>query len=748
MGNILRKTALLVLAISAFQTATAQMERPKIGLTLSGGGAKGIAHIGLLKAIDSAGLKIDYVTGTSMGSVVGGLYAAGYTSDDILKISKKLDWTSLLSNDPPLHTINLKEKEEFGHYIEMPLIRGKLPLKRGFIESNELWLQLAELYYPYYETTDFSKFDKGFQCIATDVGSGKMVVLKQGNIVNAVRASMAIPSVFTPVEIDGKLLIDGGIVRNFPVANVREMGANIVIGSDVSGSLDPIEKLQSPLDVISRLPFFNAVTDLEQQKKLVDIYIDYPLESYGTASFSSAEEIIKIGLEKGKQMYPAIKRLKDSLDFIYGEQKIVKAEIKKDSIFLPEYEVRGLPVSETADFLDLIDFKPNFYYTAKELGTGIRSAFSTRGFTKINYTLVPLPSGNAKIVFNVDKSPTTFTRFGIHYNTATGIALKTGFVKRGFLTPFSTASFDFSIGENPRAKVGFSHYLSKNRKFILQLEATIETIDINTYDPEFSRTGLYNQGSQNTDLQLLWQPKNNWTLGIGTSLGYVAYEPKIISQTEANGNLRFFNSYLTLHHNTLNVPLYPNRGRQLFIKGGVIYGQKLDFTIYQEGEIVATNDALFFNSDSYMQLKVAFEQYFPVNKSAFFVQFESGMNFNYKQAVMNDFVIGGLNDVIRNQVTFAGLPEASIFTASAASLKLGYQQAITNNLFLIAKVNGLYYDFIKSNFRFNSTSRGIGYSLTGGYRTFLGPIEASLMYSDLNKKILPYFNLGYILSLD
>ena len=130
------------------------------------------------------------------------------------------------------------------------------------------------------------------------------------------------------------------------------------------------------------------------------------------------------------------------------------------------------------------------------------------------------------------------------------------------------------------------------------------------------------------------------------------------------------------------------------------------------------------------------------------MQLESGMNFNYKQAIMNDFVIGGLNDVIRNQVSFAGLPEASIFTASAVSLKIGYQQAITNNLFLIAKVNGLYYDFIKSNFRFDGTSRGIGYSLTGGYRTFLGPIEASLMYSDLNKKILPYFNLGYILSLD
>jgi len=745
----LRKIAFILLLAFGMQSALAQSERPKIGLTLSGGGAKGIAHVGLLKAIDSAGIKIDYVTGTSMGAIVGGLYAVGYSGDDILQIAKKLDWAALLSNDPQLATINLKEKEDAGHYIELPLIKGKLAFKRGFIESNELWLQLAELYYPYYKVTDFSQFEKGFQCIATDVVNGQMVVLKKGNIANAVRASMAIPSVFTPVEIDGKVLVDGGIVRNFPVSNVRDMGASIVIGSDVSGKLDPVEKLQSPLDVMSRLPFFNAVADLETQKKGVDFYTDYPLEDYGTASFSSAEQIMKIGLEKGKQLYPALKRLKDSLDNIYGKQPLLPVAKTTDSIFISDYDVRGLPAEEAASFTQLIGFKPKSYYTAKELGSGIREAFSTRAYTKINYSLLPLEDGNAKIVFAVDKAPTTFTRFGIHYNTTTGIALKTGFVKKGFLTPFSTASFDFSIGENPRAKAGFSNYLTKNRKFLAQLEATIETIDINTYNPEFSRTGLYNQGSQNTDLQILWQPKNNWTIGIGTALTYVAYEPKIVSQIEANGNLHYFNSYFTLNHNTLNTQIYPLRGRQLFMKAGVIYGQKLDFTIYQDGNVLATDKALFFNSNPYTQLKILFDQYFPVGKNAFFIQLQSGMNFNYNQAVMNDFVIGGLTDVIRNQVTFSGLPEASIFTASAASLKLGYQQAIMNNLFLIAKVNGLYYDFVESSFRFNTGEKhGIGYSLTAGYRTFLGPIEASLMYSDFNKKVLPYFNLGYILSLD
>ena len=741
---------LIILLLFAVQSSNAQNARPKIGLTLSGGGAKGIAHIGVLKAIDSVGLKVDYVTGTSMGAVVGGLYAAGYNADEILEISKTLEWASLLSNEPPLYSLNLKEREEYGHYFELPLIRGKLALKRGFIESNELWLKLAELYYPYYETDDFSKFDKGFQCIAADVGTGKMVVLKKGNIVNAVRASMAIPSVFTPVEIDGKVLVDGGIIRNFPVENVRNMGADFVIGSDVSGDQSPVDKIQSPLDIISRLPFFNAVKDLEEQKKLVDLYVDYPLENYGTSSFSGAENIVKIGLQKGKELYPVIKRLKDSLDLIYGKEIIPERVPKSDSVFISKYEIKGLQNYEKPAFVDLIDFAPNAYYTANELGTSIRSAFATRTFTKINYSLVPEEPGKAKIIFDVEKAPTTFTRFGLHYNTTTGIALKTGFVKRGFLVPFSTTSFDISIGENPRARLGYGFYVTKDRKLTMQLEATVETIDINTYNPEFSSTGLYNQASQNTDFQLLWQPKNDWALGIGTSLGYVAFEPKIISQIEANGNLRYMSSYLFLQHNTLNTPLYPNRGSNIYIKAGVVYNQKVDFTIYQNGDELANNDnGAILGSNPYTQLRVNFEKYFPVNKSAFFVQLQSGMNFNYKQAIMNDYVIGGLTNVIRNQITFSGLPEASIFTASAISLKLGYQQAITNNLFVIAKVNGLYYDFVTSNFRLNTIpNHGIGYSVTGGYRTFLGPIEASLMYSDFNKRIMPYFNLGYILSLD
>lgn len=754
MLKILNKSILILLLLVNIVTYAQQdslpkaKQRPKIGLALSGGGAKGLAHIGLLKAIDSAGIKIDYVTGTSMGSIAGGLYAAGYSGDSIMKLAKRLDWLTLLSNDPPLNSFKLREREDLGRYIELPLDRGKLALKRGFIESNELWMALSELFYPYYEITDFNNFDKHFRCIATDVATGEMVVLDKGNIVNAIRASMAIPSVFTPVEIDGRVLIDGGLARNFPVADAKQMGADIVIGSDVSGKLESMEEVNSPLDIISRLPFYNAVSDLQEQRRLTDIYVDYPLDGYGTSSFASAAEIIAIGMKKGRELYPVLKRLKDSLDTIYGKEEFETRQLAPQPVLLSAYDVRGLETNKIPLLMELLKLPMGRYYTVQDISAAVNRAFSTRLFRKVKYSLQPTGNRSARIIFEVEKRPTTFAQFGFHYNTTTGIAIKTGIVKKGFLNPFSSASLMLSIGENPRGEANVAYYMSKSRKFLLQARANFEIIDITTYSDDFSESGLYNQASQNCDLQLLWQPEHNWSAGIGTTISNIYYDPKITSRAQVKGGAIYLNTYLLLQYNTLNKPLYPTKGTKLYFKGGLIYNQIADFDLYYDGQVIANQDSEPFSFRPYTQVRLNYEQYFPVWDNAFLVQLQTGMNFNYKQAMINDFVVGGLNNVIRNQVTFAGLPEASIYTASVVSAQAGYQHELFSNLFLTGKVNALWYDFIDNNFLLNSRIRhGLGGSLTLGYRTFLGPIEASLMYSDMNHQVLPYFNIGYILTI-
>src|SRR5699024_5152629 len=319
-----------------------QEERPKIGLALSGGGAKGLAHIGLLQAIDSVGLEVEYVTGTSMGAIVGGLYAVGYSGKEIEEIAYRMNWDRILSNKSSYDLLILPKKNNAGKYLEIPLIDGKLSFRRGALESNELWLTLNELFFPYLTTTEFNKFKREFRCIAADIETGDAVVLKDGNIVKALRASMAIPVAFTPVEIDGTTLIDGGIAMNFPVSEVKDMGADFIIGSSVSSPLKESAELDNPMQMITQLAFYKEKKDFDQQIKSTDIFVDYPIEKYSTASFSSSDEIIRLGIERGKEIYPELKRIKDSLDALYGKEENPVYELKNtNKLFVSSFTTTG-----------------------------------------------------------------------------------------------------------------------------------------------------------------------------------------------------------------------------------------------------------------------------------------------------------------------------------------------------------------------------------------------------------------------
>ena len=274
------KHHIALLFFSVFTSILYAQTRPKIGVALSGGGAKGLAHIGILKAIDSAGLNVDYVTGTSMGGILGALYACGYSADTIEKMARKIDWDLLLTNAASLRSLSMDEKDEYDKYaVELPWVNDGFRLPSGVLESEELWLKFSEFYFPVYNIKDFSKLPRGFKCIATDVSTGEAVVMDSGEIVSAVRSSMAIPSVFTAVNYNGRKFVDGGVVRNFPVRDAKDMGADIVVGSNVAGGLLSKEKINNVFQVLLQIAFFREDEDAIKEKKLCDIYVPHNLET-------------------------------------------------------------------------------------------------------------------------------------------------------------------------------------------------------------------------------------------------------------------------------------------------------------------------------------------------------------------------------------------------------------------------------------------------------------------------------------
>ena len=221
-----------------------------------------MAHIGIIRAMEKAGLTPDYITGTSMGSIVGALYAIGYSSDDIESIVTNVDWDVLLSNKIPLNQITFEEKSYYGRYIaELPVNGIKVGLPKGLIEGQKLSEQLSRLTRSVHDIEDFNNLPIPFACVAADIATGEPIVLNKGSLAEAIRASMAIPTVFTPVEIDGHLLVDGGLVRNFPVEEIIDMGADIVIGVFVSSDLSSKEELDDLVSLLTQSAFVTSAFD-------------------------------------------------------------------------------------------------------------------------------------------------------------------------------------------------------------------------------------------------------------------------------------------------------------------------------------------------------------------------------------------------------------------------------------------------------------------------------------------------------
>jgi NTE family protein len=275
-------------------------KRPKVGLVLSGGGAKGYAHIGALKVIREAGLEFDYISGTSMGAIVGGLYAIGYSPEFIEKMVSSQDWNELLLDKIDRRNLT-KDQKAFNEqqFISFPVSREKVSLPFGIKYGQKVTSLLSYLTSPVFKDSNFSNFQTPFLCIGTDIANGESVVLENGNLAKSMRASMAIPTVFTPVTINDRLLVDGGLVNNFPAKELAERGCDIIIGIDVQSHKDfEISDLSSITSILDRSAGFYREALFDTAMNYIDLYIGPDLKGYSVSSFQAYDSIILRGRKR------------------------------------------------------------------------------------------------------------------------------------------------------------------------------------------------------------------------------------------------------------------------------------------------------------------------------------------------------------------------------------------------------------------------------------------------------------------
>lgn len=725
--------------------ASAQGKRPQIGLTLSGGGAKGLSHIGILKAIDSAGLSIDMITGTSMGSVMGSLYAVGYTGKQIDSIARAIDWARIFSNRPPLHLVNMNEKKEFSNYaLEIPIeARGKARFYSGIIEGEEIWLTFGELFNSVYSTKDFSRFNIPFRCIATDAATGKAIVLKEGEIVQAIRASMAIPSVFSAVPYGKTKLIDGGVVRNFPVQDARAMGADMVIGVNVSEGLLKADRLQSPMDMMYQIGFYKDADDFEKEKKLVNLLIEPDLSGFSAASFGSIDSLLRIGDETGRKYFPYFKHLADSLNALYPRPIKKKDRPISPRVVIDAVMVNGLQTTSQRDFEGKLGLTSGLSYSGKDLSDAVRKAFSCDNFRSIAYFLEPTTPGHASMRCEVVETLPTNFKIGLHHHSYTDIALITTLATRNLILNRSKAYLKVNWSDNLRMIVRHDQSFGQKQRWGALISGYHERFKFPLYN-DFRVLVDYRSIYSYVDVKLYKLMSTTTMVGFGLSREWLQLSPKVSPSFTFNGHNSYWNGYFFLQRNSLDAKSFPRSGSYTHLQAGIIFDQKPDFQFISDGNAVTT-DSVATDFHAYQQLKLKAGKYFPLGRHfTLMVQTNNGINFNYQQSFLNFYSVGGINDFIRNQVTFTGLAENQVNTNSIATFLTGIQYEPIPNFLTIFRANVGLYDFIdKRPEQWDHTNFLSGYSLSGGYRSAIGPIELSLIYSDQAKQFKGYVNLGF-----
>lgn len=744
-----RITATLILFIiflfSGLQSRSQHTQRPKIGLTLSGGGAKGLAHIGILKAIDSAGLQVDFVTGTSMGAIVGSLYAVGYSGDSILQIARGLNWNVLLSNKSPLNAFIMEEKNEYGRYaLELPMQSGKFILPSGVLEAEELWLKFNELYSPVYGVRDFSQLKRPFKCIATDLETGEAVVLENGDLISAVRASMAIPSVFTAVTHGGKKLVDGGIIRNFPVSDVRKMGADIVIGSNVSTGLQKAEKVNTPVQILMQIAFFKEAELSKEEISLCDYYIDQPVEKYNSASFNYSDSLIEIGLKMGAQYYPYFRKLADSLNSIYGQpQPLAFPEVNK-KISIRHILSDSLKYISKPFLRKMLGLKEGSAYSVKDLEAAIRQAYGTRYFNRLYYQLHPVKDGVADMQIIAEENAPVAAKLAVNFNTLSNIMLIANLSVRDFFGKNSRTSATFGLSENTRIRLEHIQVFSTKKLPLAWIsELYLERQDLPTY-ANYKPLGLSRETSIYFDSRLQLAFKRRQLYAAGIHRERVNFRPQTVSLRDIDGKNSYMQAYMRYEYNSHDRLFLPRRGTYFLFEPSFIFAQSPDATFKANGVPYFNIDSLGLKFGSFGRLKLQVQKVLPVRSRQFLtLQAEAGANFTRSQFIFHDFLIGGMTPVMRNQVSFAGLQDAAVNANSLVKGAINWRYHFTGSVYAAASFNLMYHSFLEERFDTYPNNILSGYGLTLGIDSPIGPLEFSFMYSDQSQRLKNYVNLGY-----
>lgn len=480
---------LIAILTGCFLVNTAHA-RPKIGLVLGGGGAAGVSHIGVLKVLEEHDIPIDVIAGNSMGAIVGSLYASGMPVDEIEKTAKTLDWMSLFNDGQAFQEKDFqKKKQDAGFFTsaELGVGAGGVKLPSGLISGQRLTFELRRLLTPVQHIGNFDQLPIPFRAVATDINSGKTVVLKSGNLATAVRASMSIPSLLSPVTINGRLLVDGLVSNNLPVDVAQQMGADILIVSRIPPSKE--KPVKSAIDVALRsMDLLMAQTTDAQVKRLSpqDILIIPQTEDIGNLDFDRVKETIPLGEKGARQQTAALKQLAQKIHATKGK-KVVKAPPDK-TVRIAKVIIKNGSKLKDSLLRKQLGIKAGEVLDFDQLQEGLNNIHGLGYFSLVDYYLAPTPDG--KQVLTVDaraaEEGNQRLRFGFSladdFNGDSEYQAGVQYIKKGLTDRGTELRASGIIGENLKAAVELHHPLYDGNESFVEPKLFIQERDFSVVE--------------------------------------------------------------------------------------------------------------------------------------------------------------------------------------------------------------------------------------------------------------------------
>ena len=710
-----------------------QIDRPKVGLVLSGGGARGFAHVGVLKILDSLNFPVDYIAGTSIGGLIGALYSCGYSGIEIEEIVNSANWDELLSDMPKRKSIPYLQKYDDNKYQLTLGLKGITPvMPRGLIQGQKVSLLISELLVKDNIKYNFDNLKIPFQCVAVDLVSGNEVILKSGSLAKAMRATMSIPTIFSPVEWGDSLLIDGGIINNFPSDVVKDMGADIIIGVDIGSRLVEKNELRSLIEILNQTLVLIDYDRLRKNRAFCDLVLLPELGNFYSSDFDNdkIKHIQKAGEKTGYELQDKLTQLQAD----YNLYKETSSVTSPDDSIKQDLKIYGISITGNKklpfNFINrLLGLKPDDIFDKKLINQRIGQLYGLDYFELIQYEVEKVDSQNVRLHIKVKEKPFRKFQVGLHYDNFYEIVARLGVKSTSAVIPGVRleSSLEFAGLFNYNLNIA---YPSRNLNLPIYpyLRFNYQDIPVNIYNPlNGDKIAEYSDESYSIAGGFGILVGRSGNIIVEYNHQKVDIDPKITGLDSSR--FASFKDDLRKIHANLAVDMIDN---SMLPRKGICINADIDAGLKR------------LNSDrQYQQYKLNVDMYHTLFKRHTIALHTFYTNFGEDIPIYKYATNGNAN-------TFVGMKNDQLVGDKYGFIRMDYRYEYKRDIFLKLIFNTAAYD-LSDMIGIRDTKNLYGYGLGVKFLSILGNIEFIISQGSksLNRSSQMqtrfYFNVGYTL---